>query len=164
MAELWTYSPEQVSILVAGVIPVEGVIEDTFVEIRKVNPTFSSKQSADGGIARVYNSDTTYDISFTVMNSSPTNSTLTMLWQLDAMSRRGKFPLLIRDGSGSSMFFSTSTWIEEIPALTYSADMTVRTWVLKSANGVINIGGNAQRDGLIEGLVGLGLGAVAGFL
>src|SRR5690606_23241590 len=82
-----------------------------------------------------------WDIQFTLMNTSPSNGFLHKLALLDRVTKRGKFPLMVKDGFGGTLIFSTNTWIEELPSVTYGTDMTERTWVLKSANAAVNIDG-----------------------
>lgn len=157
--DLWTYSPDEVSILIAGVVPVEGVVDDTFISVSKSSPAISSTRTPDGMISRVHTEDKTYDISLTLMQSSPTNDVLTALWSLDDITRRGKFPLFIKDGTGSTFIFSTSAWIEQIPEVTYGTSALVRTWTIKASNCTINVGGNGDVNPLVSALTG----ALAGY-
>lgn len=147
--DLWTYSPEEVTILVMGV-PLDGVVEDTFVSVSRDAPIFSSKVTADGRITRVYNASDIWSIEFTLMNTSPSNGFLDKLVLLDRVTKRGKFPLLIKDGFGGTLIFSTTTWIEELPSVDYGVTMTPRTWVLKSANAIVSINGNDGPTSLAE--------------
>ena len=142
--DLWTYSPEEVTILVMGV-PLEGVVDGTFVSI--------TRQAAD-----------IWDIQFTLMNTSPSNGFLDKLVLLDRVTKRGKFPLMIKDGFGGTLIFSTTTWIEELPAITYGVEMTERVWTLKSANAVVNINGNESPSSMAEDILGTVASALPGIL
>ena len=82
------------------------------------------------------------------------------MWQLDEITQRGKFPLPIKDFSGSDLFFSTSTWIEGIPSIVKSNDVDTRTWVLKSSQAIINVGSNGEPSGLLEDIVNLATGSL----
>jgi hypothetical protein len=73
--DLWTYSPEEVTILVMGV-PLEGVVDGTFVSVTRLAPVFTSSSTADGRITRTYNAADIWDIQFTLMNTSPSNGFL----------------------------------------------------------------------------------------
>lgn len=161
--DLWTYSPEEVTILVMGA-PLEGVVEDTFVSISRQAPIFSSSSTSDGRITRTYNAADIWDIQFTLMNTSPSNGFLNKLVLLDRVTKRGKFPLMVKDGFGGTLIFSTTTWIEELPAVTYGVDMTERTWVLKSANAVVNINGNESPSSLAEDVLSGVAAALPGIL
>lgn len=140
----WTYSPEDVQILIAGVHPLEGLAQGTFVEISKdVQPMVSSR-SVDGMVVRKHTTDNTFTVNLTIYRSSPSNDLLTKLWQIDEITQMMKFPLLIKDSTGTGFFFSTTSWVENIPNMTYSTDMGTYTWGIRSAEASINIGGNDE--------------------
>ncbi len=157
---LFTYNPESVNVLLAGFINISGFVDGTFVDISKDVVPFSSVRTADGTVARMYNNDQTYTITLTLHCGSSSNDLLTKLWQLDEITQKGKFPLLIKDFSGSDLFFSTSTWIEGIPSIVKSNDVGTRTWVLKSSQAIINVGSNGEPSGLLEDIVNLATGSL----
>ena len=164
--KLWTYSPENISVTIAGLISLQGFAEGTFLNVTKDAPAFDTRRMSDGTLVRLHQKDATYTITFTLMNSSPSNDALTKLWYLDNLTRRGKFPLLISDGSGSSTVFSTNSWVESVPDMTFGTDMTTRDWTIKSAHAIVNYGGNGDvgfLSSLLTGVLG-GLTEVAGFL
>lgn len=160
MVDLATYIPAEVSVLVAGIIPLEGFVDDSFISVTKDVRPFTSQKTVDGIVSRVYNNDQTYTIDITIYSGSSSNTLLTKLWQIDEISQRGKFPLLIKDGSGSDLFFSTNTWIEGIPSLVKSNDYEHRTWTLKSSQAVINLGSNHGEAGLLEDLLNVSISAL----
>ena len=139
---LWTYSPEDVTILLGGVHPVEGYVDGTFISISKETPSFTSIRSTDGMTARKYVNDQTYIVKINIISMSPTNDVLSNLWLLDETTHMGKFPLLIKDSSGSGHFFSPTAWIEAIPDMSYANAPEIRTWGLKATQCAIHIGGN----------------------
>ena len=157
---LFSYCPEEVNVLVAGFIPLKGFVDGTFVNITKDVIPFSSARTADGTVSRLYNNDQTYTIEISLYNGSQDNDVLTKLWQLDEITQRGKFPLLIKDNSGTDLFFSTTTWIEQVPSMTKSASVDTRIWVLRSSQALINYGGNEQVSSLINDLVNLASSAL----
>ena len=157
---LFSYCPEEVNVLVAGFIPLKGFVDGTFVNITEDVMPFSSARTADGTVSRLYNNDQTYTIEISLYNGSQDNDVLTKLWQLDEITQRGKFPLLIKDNSGTDLFFSTTTWIEQVPSMTKSASVDTRIWVLRSSQALINYGGNEQVSSLINDLVNLASSAL----
>lgn len=138
----WNYSPEDVEILIGGFYPVEGLSSGTFVEVIKDIMPYTSSKSADGVVGRKYGSNSTFTVTITVMAGSPANDLFTKLWLLDEVTQMGKFPLLIKDSLGTGYFFSSTTWFEQIPPLSFGTDMGDRTWGLRSSQGIIHIGGN----------------------
>lgn len=162
MSNLFTYIPESVQCLIAGFIPIEGFVDGTFITVDKDEMPYSSVRMPDGTIARKYNNSQTYTITITLHNGAETNNLLTKLWQVDEITQRGKFPLLIKDQSGSDLLFSTESWIEGIPSLTKSNSIDSRVWVIKSAYAVINIGGNEEVSSLLQDITNIAVSALPG--
>lgn len=162
MAEIFNYNPDNVSVLIAGIIPVKGFIDGTFVEISKDINSSESYRSSDGIVSRVYNNDQTYTITLTLHNGSETNELLTKLWLLDEATegKHGKFPLLIKDQSGSDLLFSTTSWIERPATIVKSSSIDPRVWNIRSSQALINVGGNGEVSSLIEDIVNLGIAAI----
>jgi hypothetical protein len=160
MTQLATYIPEEVNVLIGGLLPISGFVDGTFLEVRKDIIPFSSTRTPDGTVARLYNNDQTYTITLTLYSGSDSNDVLTKFWQLDEITQRGKFPLMIRDSSGSDMFFSTTTWIESPASIVKSNNFDSRTWVLRSSQAVINIGGNGDAASILGSLVNLAISAI----
>lgn len=160
MAGIFNYNPDEVICLVGGILPVEGFVDGTFISINKDMMPFTSAKTADGQMGRLYQSDQTYTITLTLHCGSFSNDVLTKFWQLDEISQKGKFSLLIKDSSGSDLFFSTNTWIEGLPTLTKSASVDTRTWILRSSQAVINIGSNANEQSILQDLINIATGAL----
>lgn len=162
MTTLFNYVPESVQCLIAGFIPIEGFVDGTFISVDKDEMPYSSVRMPDGTIARKYNNSQTYTITITLHNGAETNNLLTKMWQVDEITQRGKFPLLIKDQSGSDLLFSTESWIEGIPSLTKSNAIDSRVWVIKSAYAVINIGGNEEVSSLLNDITNIAVSALPG--
>lgn len=162
MTTLFNYSPESVQCLIAGLIPITGFVDGTFITVDKDEMPYSSVRMPDGTIARKYNNSQTYTITITLHNGAETNNLLTKMWQVDEITQRGKFPLLIKDQSGSDLLFSTESWIEGIPSLTKSNAIDSRVWVIKSAYAQINIGGNEEVSSLLNDITNIAVSALPG--
>lgn len=161
MANIFNYRPDDVICLLGGILQVEGFVEGTFISINKDMMPFTSIKTADGQMGRLYQNDQTYTIVITLHAGSPSNDVLTKFWQLDEISQRGKFPLLFKDPSGSDLFFSTNTWVEQLPTLSKSASIDQRVWVLRSSQAVINIGSNSEDEAsILQDLLNLAIGAL----
>lgn len=161
MSDLYSYSPEDVSITLAGIFNVEGVVADTFVTITRVLPVFETKLTADGQAVRTLRTDATYDLELTLMQGSKTNEVLTLLHYIDQASGRGKFPIVLKDGSGTSTFYSASCWVQETPVTSFSGtDASSRTWRIRCADATLFVGADIS-DSYVSGDVGAILGALA---
>lgn len=146
----WSYSPEDVQVLIGGFYSVEGLADGQFVEVIKDVMPYTSTRSADGMLGRKHTKNNTYTINISVLAASPANDLFTRLWLADEITQKCKFPLLVKDSIGSGYFFSASTWFEVIPSLSYSTEMTNRTWGLRSNDGIIHIGGNDKPSDILN--------------
>lgn len=162
MPTLFSYIPESVNCLIGGIIPVEGFVDGTFISVDKDEMPYSSIRMPDGTVARKKNTSQTYTITITLHNGAETNNLLTKMWQIDELTGRGKFPLLIKDQSGSDLLFSTESWIEGIPSLTKSNAIDSRVWVIKSAYALINVGGNEEESSLLQDITNIAASALPG--
>jgi hypothetical protein len=160
MASIANYCPDDVNVLVAGLLNIKGFVDGTFITIDKDVMPFKSVRTPDGTVARLYDNDQTYTIRITVHSGSNTNDFFTKLLLLDEITQKGKFPILVKDHSGTDLFFSTTTWIEEVPSMAKSSGIDARTWVLRSSQAVINYGNNEDPSGILQDLVNIASGAL----
>lgn len=147
---LWTYSPDDVNVLIGGFYSLKGIADGTFIKITKDLPPYTTSRSTDGMVARKSVVNSTFTIEISVLATSPANNVLTRFWQVDRLLNIGKFPILVKDSLGSGYFFSTTCWVEQIPSLEYSTSAVVNTWVIRAHDGAINIGGNDPQDDIIN--------------
>lgn len=162
MAELAHYIPAEVSVLVAGILPLEGFVEGTFINITKdINP-YTTVRTPDGTTARKYNRSFSYTVTISLYSGSKYNDLLTKLMQADELTQKGKFPLLIKDNSGTSLFFGSTCWIESPPELTFSDSFDERVWTLRCMGSTVNFGGNQEVSSAIDDLVNVFTSALPG--
>lgn len=149
MSDLLTYSPEDVTILLAGFIPIEGYIDGTFLSIKRdINP-YSSKVTADSITSRTYRSSKNYTVTLTLHSASASNDVLTALLELDELTQTAKFPIIIRDQLGTSFFYSASAWVEDPADMDFGTNITERRWVIKATQSIMSVGGNDGESSLI---------------
>lgn len=153
MSSLRNYSPSDVTITVAGLYSVTGYAEGTFVKITKDTQQVTTIRAMDGTMSRIKSPDTGWRIELTLAQSSSANDIFSTLWNVDKVTGMGKFPLMVKDGSGSTMFMAATAWIEEVPDIVFSGQMETRTWVLRATDVIANIGGNG--DGDLSSILGL---------
>lgn len=155
---LATYSPEDVTIVVAGMYDIKGLAEDTFVRIIKDAPLFSTKESSDGVPSRVKISSGIYSVSIVTMLSSESNDVLTKLALIDHITGMAKFPIMIKDTLGSTLLFSPSSWVEQMPETGFSTSSTTREWNIKCVNAALNVGGNQNPSSDAEDILNVVVG------
>lgn len=148
MSKLLTYSPMDVEVSIAGIHTITGFSADTFIEISKDIQPFDVQRAMDGERARIYREDDGYKLAITLAQSSPSNNILSALYNLDAATRLGKFPVFVRDHSGTTNFFAMTAWVEEIPNVVFANSLSDRTWVLGCAQATLTVGGNADQTAI----------------
>lgn len=161
---LYSYSPEDIDILIAGAIKITGYADGTFVNIAKDGQTFVTKLSSDGQVSRTHTNIRTYNVDITLHSAAESNQVLTYLHAADDISKMAKFPLIIKDNLGSTLLFAPSAWIEHTPDTTFSTEITERQWTIKCANASMNIGGNDGGTSMAEDILTAGLGQLGGIL
>lgn len=155
MASLANYSPSDVSITVAGLYSVTGFAEGTFIRITKDTQQITTIRAMDGSMSRIKSPDTGWKIEITLAQSSTANDIFSVFWNTDKVTGLGKFPLFIKDGSGSTMFMAATAWIEELPEIVFSNQMETRTWRFGATDVLVNIGGNADSGSDLSSILGL---------
>lgn len=155
MASLANYSPSDVTITVAGLYSVTGFAEGTFVRITKDTQQITTTRAMDGTMSRIKSPDTGWKIEITLAQSSSANDIFSVFWNVDKVTGLGKFPLFIKDGSGSTMFMAATAWIEELPDIVFSGQMETRTWRFGATDVLVNIGGNDDNGSDLSSILGL---------
>lgn len=139
---IWKYAPNQVSVSLAGIYDVIGFVDGEFIRVIKTEDETETYDSMDGESMRIYNDNDTYTVEITISQSSPSNTILGVLWQLDRATRRAKFPIAIVDSSGSSRFYSATAWVSSQPPMVFGNSLTEVTWKLTCKDAVIFYGDN----------------------
>jgi hypothetical protein len=155
MSLLTTYSPEDVDVLIAGVLKVSGFVDGTFVSIKKDVPIFTARESADGVISRVYRPSKTFTLTLHLASTSASNEVLSVLSTADAITNQAIFPVLVKDHLGSTLLFAQSAWIESTPDVDFGTSISERVWVIRCSNASLMVGGNEEASGLLTDLAGI---------
>lgn len=145
------YSPSDVIVTIAGLYQVEGYVDGTFINLTKNVKPYDTKKAMDGEIGRIFRKDTTFTLELTVAQTSAANNILSAIYNIDIATQIGKFPLFIKDGMGSTTFMSLSTWVQDVPAVTFSNEIESRTWILGCSQATLNVGGNDEQN-LLESI------------
>jgi hypothetical protein len=159
------YSPERVTIVLALMHTVTGYASGSFVSIEKTSPTFSVRESSDGVVSRTLNPSKLYVVRLTLAQSSDSNSVLSWMHNADRITKgRAKFPLTIKDSSGSSVMFSAEAWITRIPVAGFSDGVETREWEITCAVATNFIGGNYDNTDVLDDFLSIGGGLLGGVL
>lgn len=161
MSKLAHYSPEDVNLVVGGIYQITGYVEGSYISVSKDVPTFTTRESSDGEVSRAHSNSTLYTLTLTLHSASDSNQVLTYLAELDSLTKMAKLPIIIKDSLGQSLFFSPSSWIEQVPDLTFSTNIVERDWIFKCSNSVMNVGGNYSKSSTGQDIFNIA-GPVAG--
>jgi hypothetical protein len=128
-----TYDAKKVIITFGGT-PIGGFADGSFVKVTAAADLFTQKVGADGEIVRSRNSDNTHTVDITLAQSSPSNTYLNTIKEMDRLSNLGIRPLSITDLSGSSLFFWPQAYISKDPDVEFAQESTARAWSFKTGH------------------------------
>jgi hypothetical protein len=122
-----TYDSEKVIITFGGV-PIGGYAEGTFVSVKASSDRYTKKVGADGAIVRSRKHDGTHGVDLTLQKTSPSNTYLTTVVNMDKLANMGMMPLSITDLSGGSLHFWPQAWISKDPDVDYGDEAANIAW------------------------------------
>ena len=127
---LSTYAPSEINVSLGGV-PISGFEVGTFVNIEKVEDTWSNKSGIGGEGIRILKKDNFYTVTFTLIYSSASNDYLNGLVQADELlPGSGLVPILIEDGLGRTSFSSSEAWVVKKATTAFSDAADPREWMV----------------------------------
>jgi len=140
-----SYDAKLVTGSFAGVA-FSGLADGTFLSIEYNEDIYALLVGADGEATRSRSNNNSGRVTLTLLSTSPTNSALSALFQLDANTAgaTGTGPLLIKDQSGSTVIAAEVAWITKIPTVEFGREGTSREWVFETDNLLMFAGGNGE--------------------
>ena len=139
---LYTYSADQVAIIVGGV-PFVGKGEDTFISAEFADDDWSTSVGADGSVVRSLKANNVVDITLTCQQTSPINDLLSVKRNLDRLvPNTGVFAITVKDLLGTSTLFSGTCYVKKAPTMEYAHEATTREWQLQGVDVAFQLGGN----------------------
>lgn len=136
-----TYDPKNV-IITFGPNIISGYAEGSFVTITRGGNLFEKRQGSDGSVDRINKNTRHYEVTITLMQTSPTNDILSAIALLDITTNTGKLPLTIKDVNGTTTFFAKQAWIQKDPDDEDGDSLGSREWVLATGIADKFTGGN----------------------
>ena len=138
-----SYDPKSVIVSVGGV-PISGYADGTFIEISRDDVAFTKVVGADGNTSRVKSNNTGGTLTITLQQTSPSNDILSAFAQADELTNSGVVPILVKDLSGNSIYFSATGWIQKYPDSIFANEINTRAWVLDLADLDMFVGSNGE--------------------
>ena len=136
MGDCSFYDPDQLTIVLSGIIIDSGFAEDEFVSIEQNSQDFEMVVGALGDVTRSKTNDKTATITLTLMQKAKVNTALSVLNNLDKKSANGAGvgPLLIKDRSGTALYAASKAWIAKPPDGKFAKKAGQRAWMIHVAN------------------------------
>lgn len=137
--KVYTYSPSDVVLSVGGYI-ISGI---TSVAAQRNTPAFKIVRGIRGQNTRVYNKDTSAEMTVTLLQTSISNDLFSIIEQEDEKYRTGRLEISLKDTSGTTVWESDEAFIEGLPSTTLGKDLTDRTWkICMLSTRSVTTGGN----------------------
>ncbi len=156
MACVQTYSPSDVSLIIALLYEATDFAPSSIISINKDSEYFAVQKGACNKSERTHIADNVYTLEISLSQTSPTNSVLNALATLDVQSRSGMFPIFAKDSSGQSLFLAPTCWIESPPTASYTDSIETRVWTIKCAEMTFGLAGNETDRNILENVGQLG--------
>lgn len=134
------YDPHQLSV-VFGVTPINGFAEDTMISIDIEEPQYNATTDIHGNVTRFRVNKNMAKITITLTQSSPSNDVLSSFVEADRINNSGTFPVMIKDPNGTTLFSSTSSYVEQVPSIEFGNDNKNREWLIRATSINNFIGG-----------------------
>lgn len=140
--DVFTYRPGEVTLSVCG-YTIEGW---TSIAIARNSPIFKQIRGIRGKNTRVMLRDASGTIRVGLTQTAIANDVFSELLTLDRSTGTARLEIVIKDSAGTSLFSSTTAYLENFPETTFSASQTERNWtILCDKMDSYFIGGNAEQ-------------------
>lgn len=136
-----SYDPSQVMVVFGGRV-LSGFAEGTKVTVEHEEDAWTTQIGVDGEGTRSKSNNRSGTITVQLMQSSDDNAFLYGIYELDRTSNAGALPMMVKDGSGSSLHMAETAWISKLPAAEYGVEAGAREWAFKTDILVSALGGN----------------------
>src|SRR4030042_3795723 len=132
---LSTYDAGQVFGVLSG-IPINGTGDGKFLTVEYNDDAFKLTVGTNGEACRSKSNNRSAKFTFTIGQWDVVNAALSALFNLDINSPNGDGigPLLIKDGSGSSLYFAANAWIVKPATADFDREAKTRDWVIETDN------------------------------
>lgn len=146
MAQVRTYSPDQVHVIV-GPSRLSGFTDGTFITVSMDGQAYQKRVGADGQVSRARTGDLAGTVQVTLLSTSASNDILSAFAIADETSDEGVFPLLIKDSYGTTLIQTSSAWIQQKPDREFSNEVTEVQWTIDCVQLRSFIGQNNPQAG-----------------
>lgn len=140
MTDIFTYSPQDVVLVVAG-YQVKGWES---VLIKRNKQGFLPVDGIRGTNTRVRNRNTSCTLIVPILQTQQANDVFSRIHELDLENGTGRLELTLTDKGGNSVFSSTEAFITSYPETVYSGNLEYRAWTIYCNTSQFYVGSNAN--------------------
>jgi len=138
------YDPAAVNFY-CGAHKIDGYAKDTFLEVARNSPTYTTVVGAQGHAVAVKSADRSGYIQLTLLQTSKGNQTLSALMTSSELAPGGvAFPVTVRDTLGNTICFCAAALIEKPADVRYDTSIKERVWKFLCGVLLMNVGGNSE--------------------
>jgi len=135
-------------IINCGGANINGFADGTFVNFELDEDEYNTTTGADGFVTRTKTNNRSGVLTITLLQSSPSNNILQGLYDLDRSTPAGSpFPVIVKNLLNLELVTSSAAWVQKLPAIEYSKEITNREWMIKVADAIVTVAGNAIFQG-----------------
>lgn len=147
-----TYSAKDVTLIIGGY----QVMGWENISISRNATTFTPIRGIRGKHTRIPSADTSATISVPILQTSASNDVFSAIHEADQINGTGRLQLLLKDGSGKSVFSSVDAYIVGFPVTTFSGGFEYRAWqIFCQSTQDFTVAGNARPNtNIFDSLLG----------
>lgn len=137
-----TYDPKKLLVIFGGQ-QITGFSEDDMITIRPLGDGMTIYVGADGEVGRSVDPNACFEVEISLASTSKSNDYLSNAYNQDRDNGGGKKPLMIKDLSGTTLFFANDAWVQNFPEAGKGRQIGAQNWTLNT--GAVTdpiIGGN----------------------
>ena len=142
MSDVLTYNPK-LNFIIFGAKQLTGFAEDDMITIKPLGDGMQIFSGAAGEVGRSIDPNSTYEVTVSLATSSKSNDYLSNCFNKDRKTGNNMLPLIIKDLSGSTLFFAKQAWIKNFPESKRGRKISNQDWTFNT--GQVDdpiIGGN----------------------
>jgi hypothetical protein len=143
MANISTYDPTKMTVVVGGVI-LSGFSDGDYITAKRDEDLYMKRVGADGHVARARNGNKSGTIEIKLLQSSPAVNELSALLALDNFLFDGDIlvPIaIVSPGTGAEVVASTQSWLKTPPEIVFGKEVNDRTFVFDCTDLRLSLAG-----------------------
>ena len=143
MANVSTYDPTKLTVIVGGVI-VSGFTDGDYITAKRDEDLYTKRVGADGHVARSRNGNKSGTIEIKLLQGSPAVSELSALVALDNFFFDGDILIpisIVSPGDGAELVSSSQSWLKTAPEMVFGKEVSERSFVFDCADLKLSLAG-----------------------